>query len=173
MNIRQFFVFTALFLLCAVGVVAQDADSKYATELLKPGTSAPDFTLNDLDGNRHSLSSLRGNYVVLDFWASWCPDCRKDTPELKRLYSLYGKNVRFVSISFDDKPENWKKYVTANQMEWLQLSELKKWKETEISKQYSIHWIPSMYVIDREGNIILSTVMIEKVAAKLKELSEL
>lgn len=173
MNIKQILLFAALLLTFAASAAAQDADSKYATEMLKAGTPAPGFTLSDPDGKSHSLSELRGSYVVLDFWASWCPDCRKDTPELKRLHSLYGKNVRFVSISFDDKKENWTKYVEANQLEWLHLSELKKWKETDISKQYKIKWLPSMYILDREGNIILATVMVEKVAEKLKELNEL
>lgn len=170
MKIKHFFILMVSVFSFAATAMAQDADSKYATELLKPGSMAPDFTLNDPDGNSHKLSSLRGNYVVLDFWASWCSDCRKDMPEMKRLYDLYGKKVRFVGISFDDKPENWKKYIESNHLEWLQVSELKKWKETNISGLYKIQWIPTMYILDREGKVVLSTVMIEKVAAKLKEL---
>lgn len=152
---------------------AEDADSLYARELLQPGTEAPDFTLSAPDGSTHSLSELRGRYVVLDFWASWCPDCRKDVPALKKLYDKYGHVATFVSVSFDEKRDNWVNYVEANDMGWLQLSELKKWKETNVSKLYNVQWIPSMYLIDRHGQIILSTVMIEKIAAKLKELGEL
>ena len=110
---------------------------------------------------------------MLDFWASWCPDCRKDVPMLKELYAKYGERIKFVSVSFDDKKENWKNYVEANGMDWLNVSELKKWKETQISQMYKIKWIPAMYLIDRQGKIILSTVMIEKMADKLKELHEL
>ena len=76
-------------------------------------------------------------------------------------------------MSFDDDKAKWTNYIEANGMDWLNLSELKKWKQTEISKQYNIQWIPAMYLIDRQGQIILSTVMIEKLAAKLKELHEL
>ena len=75
----------------ATATAAQDADSLYAKGLLQPGTEAPDFTLPSPDGSRHSLSSLRGSYVVLDFWASWCPDCRKDIPEMKRLHAEWAR----------------------------------------------------------------------------------
>lgn len=167
-------IFMAAFaIISVISAMAQDADSRYATELLKPGTEAPDFTLKDINGTEHTLSQLRGSYVVLDFWASWCPDCRKDVPMLKELYAKYGERIKFVSVSFDDKKENWKNYVEANGMSWLNVSELKKWKETEVSKLYNIKWIPAMYLIDRQGKIILSTVMIEKLADKLKELHEL
>lgn len=172
MKTKRFFIFMAFVLALGMNAVAQDADAQYATDMLKPGSAAPDFTLNDLNGTSHTLSSLQGNYVLLDFWASWCTDCRKDIPEMKRLHELYGKKIQFVSVSFDDKKENWQKCVETNGLDWLQLSELKKWKETTVSQLYHIKWIPSMYLLDREGNILLSTVMIEKVAAKLKELAE-
>lgn len=158
--------------LCA-GAAAQDADSLYAGGMLQPGTQAPDFTLSAPDGTRHSLSELRGSYVVIDFWASWCPDCRKDIPEMKRLHGDYGREIKFVSVSFDDNKDSWTRCIEANGMDWLQLSELKKWKSTEVSRLYNVKWIPSMYIIDRQGTIILSTVMIDKLAAKLKELHEL
>lgn len=172
MNSKYLFTIMAFVFSFAISAMAQDADSKYATNLLKPGNQAPDFTLNDPDGNTHKLSSLRGKYVVLDFWASWCPDCRKDMPEMKRLYKLYGEKVQFVGVSFDDKKENWENYVKSNGLEWLQVSELKKWKETDISKAYNISWLPSMYILDPEGKVVLSTVMIEKVADQLKELGK-
>lgn len=174
MTMKRFMIIAALVFSFAANVLAQDADSLYAKELLKPGTEAPDFKIKDMGGKEHSLGSLKGSYVVLDFWASWCPDCRKDVPLLKELHDRYGgKRIRFVSVSFDDKKENWERYVNANGMNWLQLSELKKMKEADISKSYKVRWIPTMYLIDRDGQIILSTVMIEKLAAKLKELHEL
>lgn len=170
---RRILMFVAFALALAVNAAAQDADSLYAKELLQPGTEAPDFTLVAPDGTKHSLSSLRGSYVVLDFWASWCPDCRKDIPAMKELYAKYGRNIKFVSVSFDEKKDAWTGCVSANGMEWLQLSELKKWKETSVSKLYNVKWIPAMYLIDRQGRVVMSTVMVEKLAAKLKELHEL
>ena len=72
------------FMLCMQTINAQeDLDAKYATELPKAGTVAPDFTLSSLDGNTISLSDFKGKYVVLDFWASWCPDCIHDIPEIQ------------------------------------------------------------------------------------------
>lgn len=173
MTTKRFLTLAALTLALTLNAAAQDADARYAKDMLKPGTAAPGFTLAAPDGTKHSLASLKGSYVVLDFWASWCPDCRKDIPELKRLHDEYGRNVKFVSVSFDDKKENWTNCIKQNGMDWLHLSELKKWKQTDISRRYNVKWIPAMYVIDRDGGIILSTVMIEKVAAKLKELNEL
>lgn len=165
-------IIAAAALAFAANVAAQDADAKYAEGLLQPGAEAPEFNLTAPDGTGHSLSDFRGSYVVLDFWASWCPDCRKDIPEMKRLHGEYGKNVRFISVSFDDNKDSWTRCIETNGMDWLHLSELKKWKTTEVSRLYNIQWIPSMYVIDPRGRIVLSTVMIEKVAAKLKELHE-
>ena len=173
MTIKHIVMSALMAVACTLSAVAQDADSLYAKDLLQPGTQAPDFTLADPDGTMHSLSSMRGSYVVLDFWASWCPDCRKDVPVMKELHDKYGQRIKFVSVSFDDKKDAWTRYISSNGMDWLHLSELKKWKQTEVSRLYNIKWIPAMYIIDLQGQVILSTVMIEKLAAKLKELHEL
>lgn len=166
-------VFMLLAVMAAVNAAAQDADSLYAKELLKPETPAPDFTLAAPDGTMHSLSSLKGKYVVIDFWASWCPDCRKDIPAMKELHARYGSDISFVGVSFDHDKDQWTRCIEANGMEWLQVSELKKWKETDVSRLYGVKWIPAMYLIDRNGRVVMATVMIEKLAAKLKELHEL
>ena len=63
----------------------KDLDAKYATNMLKPGTRAPEFKLKTYDAKEIKLSQYRGSYVVLDFWASWCPDCRRDIPAMKAL----------------------------------------------------------------------------------------
>ena len=68
-----------------LGAAAQDLDAEYAVDLLRPGVQAPDFTLNDISGKPVTLSSFRGRQVVLVFWASWCPDCRAEVPQLKAL----------------------------------------------------------------------------------------
>ena len=150
---------------------AEDDDTKYATELLKAGATAPDFTLQTPDGKTVQLSKLRGKYVVLDFWASWCPDCRKDLPAIINMYNTYGKRgVQFVGVSFDDKKENLLKAMADFNIPYTQVSELKKWKETAISALYHIKWIPTMYLIAPDGKVVLGTVMSDKLAAKLAEI---
>lgn len=157
-------------LMCGMATFAQDIDSLYAKDLLPAGTTAPDFALTTIDGKKLSLSDNMGHYQVLDFWASWCGDCRKDIPAMKELYNRFRTAVTFIGISFDDKKENWNNCVQKNEMNWLHVSELKKWKETEISQLYKIKWLPTMYLISPAGKVILATTQIEKLAAKLEEL---
>ena len=142
----------------------QDQDEKYATELVKPGTVAPDFKMNTPDGKTIQLSNFaKGKTVVLDFWASWCPDCRKDAPEVVRLYEKYHQyGVEFIGISMDTDVEAWKNAIEKFGITYPQVSELKKFKETDISKAYGVKWIPSMVVVGSDGLVKLSTVQIDK-----------
>ncbi len=150
---------------------AEDLDAKYATELLKPGAPAPDFALPTPAGDTLRLSSLRGHYVVLDFWASWCPDCRKDAPEIVRLYEQYkDRGVQFVGVSFDTDKQAWTSALETLGIAYTQVSELKKWKTTEVSKAYAVKWIPSVYLIDPQGKVVVGTVMSEKIAAELAKI---
>ena len=148
-----------------------DFDAKYATELVKAGTQAPDFKMKTIDGKTFQLSKLKGRTVVLDFWASWCPDCRKDAPEVVRMQQEYGpQGVEFVGVSMDTDVEAWRKACEKYGIRYTQVSELKKFKETDIAKAYGVKWIPSMVVIDRDGKVALSTVLTYKVDKYLKEL---
>lgn len=146
----------------------EDLDAQYAKDLLAKGTPAPDFTLQTPDGKELSLKDFRGKYVVLDFWASWCPDCRKDAPEVKALWEKYGSDkVAFVGVSFDTEKEKWAEYVKENGLGWDHVSPLAKWKETQVSQDYKVNWIPSMYLIDPDGKVVFGTVMIDKLAKEL------
>ena len=109
----------------------KDLDAKYATNMLKPGTRAPEFKLKTYDGREIRLSQYRGSYVVLDFWASWCPDCRRDIPAMKALYEQFRDyGVQFIGISFDTDREVWAQtYWGKYQMHWTQVSELKKFRK--------------------------------------------
>ena len=172
-EMKRIILSTMLLLATFATVVAQDLDSKYATNLLKNGTVAPEFTLRTADEKEIKLSEFRGNYVVLDFWASWCPDCRKDIPAMKQLWNDFmDYNVRIIGISFDTNKDAWvNTYWDKYQMNWTQVSELKKWKkETKIDRLYHIDWIPTMYLIDPNGKIVLGTVEIEKLRATLEGL---
>ena len=169
-------ILLAAFLMAATTVWAQfgpepDFDSKYATELVKAGTHAPDFKMKTIDGKTFKLSQLKGKTVVLDFWASWCPDCRKDAPEVVRMYKEYApQGIEFVGVSMDTDVEAWRKACEQFGITYTQVSELKKFKETDIAKAYGVKWIPSMVVIDKEGKVALSTVLTYKVDKYLKEL---
>ena len=148
-----------------------DFDSKYATELVKAGTHAPDFKMKTIDGKTFKLSQLKGKTVVLDFWASWCPDCRKDAPEVVRMYKEYApQGIEFVGVSMDTDMEAWRKACEQFGITYTQVSELKIFKETDIAKAYGVKWIPSMVVVDKEGKVALSTVLTYKVDKYLKEL---
>ena len=157
----------SLGLLLAIGLFAQeeDLDAKYAADLLKPGTPAPEFVLNDINGNSVKMSQFRGKTVVLIFWASWCPDCRAEVPALKELQAKTDPDkVVFVSISSDRTVEAWKKYVAENEMGGVQLYKDK----SKVSEDYHVKWIPSQYVIGPDGKVVLGTVMLDKVAKVLK-----
>lgn len=156
-----------LFVSCiATTLMAQDLDSLYARDLLTVGTVAPELT--DAEGNAISMVKYRGHYIVLDFWASWCPDCRKDMPQMKELYTQYsGKGVQFLGISFDTTREALDNYLQKEAIAWPQVTELKKMKESKMAQAYHIKWIPSIYVIDPNGKVLLATVEIEKLKSLL------
>ena len=151
------------------GAYAEDLDSLYTQEMLKYGVEAPDFKIDSVSNT--SLKSMRGRYVVLHFWASWCPDCRKDIPEINNLHEEFASDsVIFIHISFDTDKEKWLKYIGESGMEGLQLCEFVKMQESKIANAYGVKWIPSMYVLNTEGKVILRTVMIEKLRNQLSHL---
>lgn len=152
-------------------VMAQDLDEKYATNLLPVGTVPPD--LIDALHKPHPVSDFKGRCVVLDFFATWCADCRKDLPEMKKLYQKYDlEGVEFIGISFDTDSDVLQNFMDKERIGWRVLSELEKMKESKMAKDYHIQWIPTMYLLDTEGRIILATVEINKLKAKLAELKK-
>ena len=154
--------------LAAQNTMEEDLDPQYATELLQPGTAAPDFTLQDINGNPVTLSSFRGRKVVLVFWASWCPDCRAEVPDLKALHAAANpEKVAFVSVSFDRSLEALQTYAAENYLPGVQLFEPAGKKESAVGAAYHVKWIPSLYVLDTEGKVLLSTVMVGKLAKAL------
>lgn len=148
---------------CVIGANAQqttqDPDSLYTKGLLTAGTEAPAFP-----------ELQKGVWTVVDFWATWCPDCRREIPTVKALYEQYGTKIKFVGVSFDTAKENLDKYVQANGVKWVQYSEFKKWKETAISKDYNISWLPTMYLINPEGKVAYTTVLAERMGQKIAQL---
>ena len=164
-----------IFVMMLASVQAQvvtDFDETYAQELLKPGTPAPDFQLNTPNCKTLKFSEFaKGKYVVIDFWASWCPDCRKDLPEIIRLYQKFHKSgVEFLGVSFDTDMEKWTSYLEQAGVPYPQVSELKRMNQSEVAKAYGVRWIPSIYLIGPDGKVLVSTVLSYKIEMKLYEL---
>lgn len=177
MKTRRILLFVAFIIATTFAASAQsqaaasaDLDSLYAQQLLKPGVEAPDFILPMVNGYKVQLSERRGKYVLLDFWASWCPDCRKDIPRVKEMYEKYGSEVEFIGVSFDVDHDRWAKCVMDNGMRWKQVSELKKMRDSETAKAFGVKWIPSMTLIAPDGKVAFSTVVIDRMEQKLKEI---
>ena len=147
-----------------------DIDKTYATSLPQAGTDAPMFKMTTLSGKTFKLSSLKGKVVVLDFWASWCPDCRHDMPDMKRIYERFKDQAAFVGVSFDTDKAAWEKAVNKYGIGYTQVSELKKMRQAAISKTYGVNWIPSYVVIGPDGKVLLATVLTWKLERKLMEL---
>ena len=121
-----------------------------AKEAMKPGNPAPEFTLKDLDGKNFDLSSLRGKYVVLDFWGSWCGWCIKGIPEMKKAYEKYKGKIEFVGIDCNDTEDKWKKAVAEHQLPWINVRNI---DEPDVAVMYGVSGYPTKYVIDPEGKI--------------------
>ena len=174
MKIKLFLSLAAALLLGAVSLRAQEAkdlDPQYAKDLIKSG-QAPDFTLPGTDGKTYSLKDFRGKTLIIDFWATWCPDCREEMPQLLDLQKkLKGrKDIVMVGVSFDTDPAKLEAYVKEQGIGWLQLSDFKSKKESAISEAYHIQWIPTKYVIGPDGKVLLATVMQDKVDALVQKL---
>lgn len=171
------FSFVWLLLTATIGAFAQnlpDLDEKYAAELLKPGTPAPDFQLTTIDGKTLKFSDFaKGKYVVLDFWASWCPDCRKDAPEIVRMYErFHPKGVEFLGVSFDTDRDKWTMGVEKLGIPYTQVSELKRMSQSAVAGAYGVRWIPSVYLVGPDGKVLASTVLSYKIENILWELFE-
>jgi peroxiredoxin len=117
------------------------------------GKAAQDFALPDLQGNQVSLSQFKGKVVVLDFWATWCPPCRKEMPELQTLFEKYkDKDVQVIAVSTDDTTEPVEAFVKDNSISFLVLHGSRD-EMRAIDQFYKITAIPRVLIIDREGVI--------------------
>ena len=127
------------------------------TEVAAEGKTAPDFTLNGPDGTPVSLSSLRGKFVVVDFWGTWCKWCVKGIPHMKAYYEKYEGKFEMLSIDFGDDEETWRKAIESYDMNWLHVITDKDSGE-KLQELYAIEGFPTKIVVDPEGKIVHITV---------------
>lgn len=155
------------------------SQSKYAqelhsrVELLRKtaiGQTAPEIIQNDPFGKKVALSSLRGKYVLIDFWASWCRPCREENPNVVRLYNKYKtRGFDIFSVSLDDNRDAWTKAINDDKLLWTHVSDLTKWN-SGVVKDYNIEAIPFTVLIDKDGKIIAKNLRGKDLENKLEAL---
>ena len=144
-----------------------------ARKALLPGNTAPDFTLLKRDSSSFTLSSTRGKYIMIDFWASWCVPCRKAIPHWKEVYRKYAsKGFDIVSVSDDSRWGDWIKAMDEEKMPWMQVIDEFPVKNmpARVGSLYQTHYIPFYVLLDKEGKIILYNPSEEEMDARLKDL---
>ncbi|RED95611.1 peroxiredoxin family protein [Marinoscillum furvescens] len=137
---------------------------------LAVGAEAPEIELPNPDGEMISLSSLRGNYVLVDFWAAWCKPCRAENPNVVRLYNQYkNENFEILGVSLDRTKDAWVKAIEQDGLPWKHVSDLK-YFNSEAAATYQISAIPATYLIGPDGKIIAKGLRGATLRAKLEEI---
>ena len=147
---------------------SQSRDKK--TSILLPGATAPDFSLPSPEGNPVTMLSLRGKFVLLEFWASWSPACRRQNPNLLSAYNNYYDNgFEIFQISLDESREKWLAAISKDTLPWLHGADLKGW-DSHIVDLYGITSIPTNFLLNPHGEIIETNLFDKDLSLKLEEI---
>ncbi len=169
-------------------------DARYTRDMPRPGTMAPDFYLRAIPSPADSLlaladtlhaaddgptaadslrlSDLRGRYVVIDFWASWCHDCRDSAPEVSALARRFmARGVQFVGYSFDVNPRRMAAAAAHFHLDYPHVSELKLIKDSPVGQAYGVRATPTFVVVDPEGRVVLCTTELSRLEQQLLEIA--
>jgi peroxiredoxin len=139
---------------------------------LAVGKKAPDFVGTDPEGKSIRLSEKLKGYTLIDFWASWCPPCRQENPNIVAAYKEYhDKGFNVFGVSLDKKKESWVTGINDDHLDWLHVSDLKHWN-SEVAKLYGVRAIPANYLVDPKGIIVAKNLHGEELQKTLKTLLE-
>lgn len=166
------FSLTLFAFILTLSTFAQDDNENIG---VNTGQFAPEIQLPNPDGDKISLSSLRGKVVLIDFWAAWCSPCRRENPHLVKAYENYkdkdftiGNGFDIYAVSLDKSRDKWENAIKEDKLPWTQVSDLKYWHSPYVNL-YKIKGIPFNFLIDEDGRIIAKNLRGEKLKNTLEK----